>query len=249
MNNSFDDLLVAFETHSIESIRAILDSGFPISEPVNGKSPINWLVEMYLRSDRFPECLRLLLDRGATLDDPKIEAVLLNDARALEVAVQADPTLLEHRPSLNCSFTPLVGVSLLHVAAEYGNFSVAKKLIELGIAIDSRAAIDEDGLNGHTPLFHTVNSNTNRSKPIMELLLAAGASPDIRLPGIVWGTGFEWETIFLDVTPISYAQFGLMPQMHRNERDIYGNIRELLVGAGRAVPQFRNVPNRYLCPK
>ncbi len=101
-------------------------------------------------------------------------------------------------------------------------------------------------MNGHTPLFHTVNSNGNRSAPLMKLLLAAGGRADLRVHGITWGKGFEWETTFLDVTPISYAQLGLLPQMHRTERDCYENVAELLRASGREVPPLSNVPNRYL---
>ena len=53
------------------------------------------------------------------------------------------------------AFTPLVGASLLHVAAEYGNANVARVLIEMGADVNAKASIDEYGLNGHTPLFHT----------------------------------------------------------------------------------------------
>jgi hypothetical protein len=59
----------------------------------------------------------------------------------------------------------------------------------------------------------------------------------------------DWETTFVDVTPISYAQFGLLPQVHRSEGDIYQNIRVLLDAAGRNVPPMNNVPNRYLHPR
>ena len=111
---------------------------------------------------------------------------------------------------------------------------------------DARAATDADGLNGQTALFHTVSSNANRSAPVMNLLLAAGARPDIQLAGITWGKGFDWETICFDVTPISYAQFGLLPQMQRTEHDCYANVRALLRAAGRPIPALDNVPNRYL---
>jgi hypothetical protein len=83
----------------------------------------------------------------------------------------------------------------------------------------------------------------------MRLLLEAGARTDVRLAGLVWGGGFEWETTFFDVTPISYAQIGLMPQVHRRETDIYANIRLLLEAGGRRVPPLGNVPNRYLRAK
>jgi len=146
------------------------------------------------------------------------------------------------------AFTPLIGASLLHVAAEFGNLKAARVLIEMGADVNARAAVDLHGLNGHTPLFHTVNSNANRSAPLLRLLLDAGARVDVPLPGIIWGKDMEWETTFFDVTPVSYAQLGLLPQVHREERDIYDNIRLLLEAAGRTVPPLENVPNRYLHP-
>ena len=147
------------------------------------------------------------------------------------------------------AFTSLEGVSLLHVAAEYGNFNAARALVEAGADVNARAEIDEHGLNGHTPLFHTVNSIHNRSEPIMRLLLAAGVRTDIQLAGITWGKGYEWETTFFDVTPISYAQMGLLPQVHRNEVEIYSNLNCLFEASGRKVPPLGNLPNRYLRPK
>lgn len=83
----------------------------------------------------------------------------------------------------------------------------------------------------------------------MRMLLGAGARTDIRVQGICWGKGFEWETTLFDVTPIAYAQFGLLPQVHRTESDIYANIKLLLEAAGRTVPPLENVPNRYLKPR
>lgn len=246
MTTAFDDLLVAFEIHSVDRIRSIVEAGFDVSAPVEGKTPVTSLTEMYFRSDAFPACLRLLLERGAVLDDPKIAPVLLNDPDALEAAVRSDPTLLEHRTSMACTFTPLLGATLLHVAAEYGHLAVAQKLLELGADVNARAATDEFGMNGQTPLFHTVNSNANRSAPVMRLLLAAGARTDLQLQGITWGKGFEWETTCFDVTPISYAQLGLLPQMQRSEEDCSANVAELLRASGRVVPPLGNVPNRYL---
>ncbi|HEY4234509.1 MAG TPA: ankyrin repeat domain-containing protein [Lacipirellulaceae bacterium] len=244
MPTAEDDFLGAVELHSVDGLSAALDAGLDVRAPIRGKSPINWLTEMYLRSNRFADCLRLLLDRGAVLDDSVIAPVLLDDGDA----VRANPSLVEHRTTLVSAFTPLVGASMLHVAAEYGNLNAARALIAMGTDVNATAAIDEFGLNGQTPLFHTVNSILNYSEPILRLLLEAGANVDVRLNGIVWGRGFEWETTLFDATPVSYAQFGLLPQVHRREQDIYDIVRRLLAASGRRVPPLENVPNRYLHP-
>ena len=246
MNSVEVELLSAFEIHSSDRIRAVLENGFDVGSTINGQRPINALIEMYLRSDRFPSCLRLLLERGATLDDPKLAPVLLDDPEALSAAIESDPSLLRHRTTMVCAFTPLSGASLLHVAAEYGHLKIARKLLELGADVDARADQDSVGFGGQTPLFHTVNSNENRSEPVMRLLLEAGARADILLKGITWGKDMEWETECFDVTPVSYAQLGLLRQFQRSEEDTYSNIRTLLKVLGREMPQLRNIPNRYL---
>ncbi len=240
------DLLVALETHSVDDIRAAFDAGVEIHAHINGLSVVTTLTEMYYRSDQFAPCLQLLLDRGGTLDDPVVAPVLLDDADALAAAIEADPALLDYRTTMVSAFTPLVGATLLHVAAEYGQIAAARVLIDMGADVNARAAVDAFGMNGHTAIFHTVNSYANRSAPIMKLLLDAGAHTDAQVAGITWGTGFEWETTCFDVTPISYAQCGLLRQFQRTEIDTYANVRVLLEAAGRVVPPLENVPNRYL---
>ncbi len=242
------ELLIAFELHSVDQIRSVLDADLDPRLPIRGKSPVQWLTEMYSRGDGFPKCLRLLLDRGAVLDDPVVAPVLLNDADGLGAAIRATPSLLHHRTSMVSAFTPLHGATLLHVAAEFGNTEAARVLVDMGADVNATASVDQFGLNGHTPIFHTVNSISNVGAPILRMLLQAGARVDIALRGITWGKGFEWETTLFDVTPISYAQFGLLPQVHRRDRDIYDNIKLLLEAAGRTIPPLDNVPNKYLEP-
>lgn len=241
-----EQLLSAFDGHSVTGIHAAFEAGADATQPVRGKLPVYWLLEEYHRTDRLPECLGLLFDHGAKLDDEKLRPVLLNDADGIMALHKCDPSVISHRTSLVSAFTSLIDVTLLHVAAEYGNRDAAETLIELGADVNARAGIDENGLGGHTPIFHTVNSNANRSAPIMDILIEAGADCSLGLNGLYWGQGYPWETIFFDVTPISFAQMGLMPQVHRSETDIYANVTRLLAAAGRSVPDLRNVPNRYL---
>jgi hypothetical protein len=244
-----EKLLSAFDRHDVDEVRFALEAGADACSPYRGKLPIYWLLEQYTRSDRLVACLRLLLERGAVLDDPLVLPVLLDDADAIAAAHETNESFVRHRTSLVSSFTSLLDVPLLHVAAEYGNLNAARMLIELGADVNAGAGLDESGLNGHTALFHTVNSNANRSAPIMKILVDAGADCTVRVDGVVWGKGFEWETIFFDVTPISFAQFGLLPQVHRNESDIYSNIEYLVQASRRKMPPLDNVPNKYLRPK
>src|SRR5262245_16978755 len=111
------DLLCAFETHAVDEIRTILDRGLDPQSVLKGKRLTTNLTEMYSRSDAFPACLRLLLERGAVLDDPRLAPVLLDDGDGLAAALRTDPSLVGHRTSMVSAFTSLVDVSLLHVAA------------------------------------------------------------------------------------------------------------------------------------
>jgi ankyrin repeat protein len=240
------DLLVAFDGHVVEGVRAALATGADVRSPIQGKLATQWLLEEYHRTDRLQECLWLLLDHGAELPDPVLAPVLLDDGDAIQKAVDADPDLLLHRTTLRSAFVSLEDVTLLHVATEYGNFNAARMLVQLGANVNATAGVNDYDLNGHTPLFHTVNSNGNRSAPIIRLLVENGADCEFAVKGLEWGKGYPWETTFFDVTPISFAQMGLLPQVHRSERDIYDNICFLLESAGRPVPPLKNVPNRYV---
>lgn len=241
-----DDLLLGFETHSPGRIRAALDAGASPNAPISGKRPVDCLIEMYQRSTRFPECLRLMLEAGAALDDPLPVAVLLDDDRGLREVLRASPQELGRRLHLECAYTSLRGVSALHVCAEYNSVKCARALLDAGVDVDVRADVDAQGIGGQTPLFHAVNSNHNHCRPAMELLVEAGAGLDIRVKGLLWGGGFEWETVVFDVTPISYAQCGLYTQFHRREEDVYGNIAYLFRNKYGSEPPFRNIPNKYL---
>src|SRR4051812_40605266 len=77
------DLLGAFEEHSPDGIRELLAAGVSPTEPIKGKRPIDSLIEMYLRSARFAECLQVMLDAGATIRDPLLQSILLDDDAGL----------------------------------------------------------------------------------------------------------------------------------------------------------------------
>lgn len=241
-----DDLLEAFELHSAEKIRAAIVAGADPKKRIRGKRPIELLIEMYTRSARFAGCMRAMLDSGATFDDPLLEAILLDDDAQLSRLLQEAPQALEKRFSLECAYTSLHGVLPLHVCAEYNSVKSARALLAAGADVNARALFDLDGLGGQTPILHAVNSNGNFCRPVMELLVDAGADLDLRLKGLVWGKGFEWETTILEVTPISYAQCGLYFQFHRKEEDVYSNLAYLWRAKYGSELNVENVPNKYL---
>jgi len=240
------DLVGWFEYHDPDQIRAALNAGASATAPINGKRPIDLLIEMYTRSPKFADCLRVMLDAGATVGDPLLEAILLDDRPQLMTLIAADPRIVDRRFSLECAYTSLRGVSALHICAEYNSIRCARALLEAGVDVNVRAGVDEHGFGGHTAVFHTVNSNQNHCRQAMELLVDAGANLEVRLKGLVWGGGFEWETLLFDITPLSYAQCGLYAQFHRRERDIYSNISYLFERRFGSSPPVRNVPNKYL---
>ena len=244
-----DDVLGAFESHDTAALQAVIAAGFDPTRPLRGKLPLDWLLEMYLRGPRFRDCVRALIDRGAHIADPAMQAVLLDDGDAVGEALRRDPTSVRRQYDLISAFTPLRDATLLHVAAEYGHLAAARALLDGGAVVDARAGGDRPGEAGHTPLFHCVNSPFNHGEPVMRRLLAAGARTDVRLPTLTWGRSYDWETTLFDVTPLSYCQAGLLPQMHRQEADIYRNLETLSVAAGRVWPGMVNVPNRYLLPR
>ena len=141
---------------------------------------------------------------------------------------------------------PLYEASLLHICAEFNHVSCAKILVRYGADINAKAGIDKDGFGGQTPIFHTVNQNQNQSADMLNYLLSQSANLDITVKGLVWGKGYEWETLIPAVNPVSYAMMGLLPQMHRNEIVISKTVSLLLKAAYGIDYSFPNVPCAYL---
>jgi hypothetical protein len=121
-----EDLLEGFELHSPEKIRAVIAAGADAKAPIRAKRPIEWLMEMYLRSGRFVECVRVMLEAGATLDDPVLEAILLDDDMQLRKLLQQEPQSRGRKFHLERAYTPRHGVSPLHVCAEYNSVKCAR---------------------------------------------------------------------------------------------------------------------------
>ena len=246
--DAHNELLVQFEYHSPEGIRKSLADGFDPNTITNGQPLLMELVGMYTRTPRFKDCVQVLVDAGLQWDDELLLATLLNNAGALESILQKNPAAVNKKYTLPCTYTPLPEASLMHICAEFNHLDCAKVLIQYGANIESIAGKDENGFGGQTPIFHTVNQNSNNSFQMLQYLLQLGADVKRTVTGIIWGQGYEWETLIPAVNPISYAMMGMLPQMHRNERTI-ADIVSLLLQHGYGTEYTPvNIPNKYLHP-
>jgi len=60
-----ETLLLGFETHSTEKIQEALAAGIDVNGLLDDKTPLTLLVEMHLRSPKFPDCVRCLMRAGS----------------------------------------------------------------------------------------------------------------------------------------------------------------------------------------
>lgn len=222
------ELIIQIELHSPGGIRDCFANGVDPNDRYKDEPLIYELTSEYTRSPLFKDCVKAFVDYGLDMDDKTLLAVLLDDATSLHDELSNDPSALAKRYTLRCAYTPLYEASLLHICAEFNHVSCAEILIKHGVDIDTPAGIDEDGFGGQTPIFHTVNQNSNNSADMMDLLLSYSADLTLTVPGLIWGKGYPWETLIPSINPISYAMMGLLPQMHRNELTISKVVSRLL---------------------
>lgn len=241
-----NEIIEHIETHDVEGIRKCFEMGQSPNELFRNEPLIYELTSEYGRGPRFKECVKAFIDYGLKFEDKALLAVLADDAKQLAQLIINDKQLVSKRYSLRCAYTPLHQVTLLHICAEFNHVGCAEVLFKHGADVNAPAGFDEFRFGGQTPIFHTVNQNSNASEEMMQLLLEKNADLKITLPALVWGKGYEWETLIPAVNPISYAMMGLLPQMHRNEKTISTIVSQLLKHAYGIDYHSPNVPNKYL---
>ena len=239
-------IIEEIELHSVDGIKECFDNGVNPNFQYKGEPRIYELASEYARGPKFKECVKAFVDHGLVFEDKILLSVLLDDAPALDLLVKKDPEAIRRKFSLRCAYTPLYEANLLHICAEFNHVSCAEVLVRCGADINAKAGIDKNGFGGQTPIFHSVNQNQNRSADMLNYLVSQSANLDTTVKGLVWGKGYEWETLIPAVNPISYAMMGLLPQMHRNEIVISKTVSLLLKAAYGIDYSFPNVPCSYL---
>jgi hypothetical protein len=193
-------------------------------------APVALLLQTYCRgAAQKHECLGLLATRGVIFPDTPPMAAHRGRIDLLEAHLWRDPQLLTRTFShqeiypleLGCSSdhslalhgTPLAGTTLLHLCVDFDEIEIARWLIERGMDVNVKAAIDSDGFGGHTPLFGCVVSQPYRcglqqDAAFARLLLDHGADPNARaslrkrLRFIKDDSMHEYR----DVTPLSWGE-------------------------------------------
>ncbi|MFM9911891.1 MAG: hypothetical protein ACKVOW_21405 [Chitinophagaceae bacterium] len=242
----YKKILDDFEVHSVSGIKDCFANGVDPNAIVNGKPLIYELINMYLRSPQFKQCIKLFVDHGVEFSDKVLLAVLLDDVKSLDALLVADKDLILKKYSFKGAFTPLHDVSLLHICAEYNHLNCASILVKYGVDVNAKAGLDENGFGGHTPIFHTVNQHQNACIDMLSYLILQKADLLITVKGLIWGKGYEWETFIPSVNPISYAMMGLLRQFQRTEEQIYQVVTLLMKAAYEIDYKSSNIPNKYL---
>jgi hypothetical protein len=244
--NYLNKIIGEIEIHSVDGIKECFANGLNPNVYYNNEPLIYELTSEYLRSSRFKDCVKTFVNYGLVFDDKVLLSVLTDDAQSLENKLKDNPEIVDKRYTLRCAFTPLHEATLLHICAEFNHVSCAEVLVKYAADIDAKAGFDENGFGGQTPIFHTVNQILNHSVEMLNFLLEKSADLKHTVVGLVWGKGYEWETLIPSVNPISYAMMGLLPQMHRNEIDISKIVSLLLKAAYGINYTSSNIPNKYL---
>lgn len=226
-------------TLSASGTALMLEFGAQVLD-ANGKrlAPVDVVLESDSRKPSAKhEILEMYVQHGLELPDTPTMALHRGRIDLLAEHLRRDPGLLLrtftheeiYPPELGChdeilatQGTPLAGTTLLHMCVDYDEIEIARWLLERGMAVDARAAIDANGFGGHTTLFGTVVSQPNfwmnygrgpQVAPLTELLLDHGADPNARAslrkqlhPG--YGPKYDVDTMyeFRDVTPLSWGK-------------------------------------------
>jgi hypothetical protein len=229
------DLSGAAYTLNVAGTELLLELGARVCDEQGARlAPVDVALET---DSRNPAALHRILElyaaHGLKLPDTPPMAIYRGRIDLLEEHIRRDPGLLKrtftheeiYPPELGCHDevmathgTPLAGSTLLHMCADYDEIETARWLLERGMNVDEKAAVDLAGFGGHTALFATVVSQPNfwmnhrgqkLSAPFTRLLLDHGADPNVRAslrkqlhPGYEIAGMHEYRS----VTPVSWGQ-------------------------------------------
>ena len=184
----------------------LLDHGIDPNARAEGKpdTPLMATLRSYDKWDGEwkHQIIESLIAAGAEHNDDAILAIHRGRLDLLNHHLDAHPELIHRRFEIHDyeGYTPINGGTLLHIVAEYCEYPNAleftKLLLEKGADVNAKANQNEQGIGGHTPIFHaSVHWN---GVSMIELLVEQGADLTVK------GT-FLMDGEIVQATPLSYA--------------------------------------------
>jgi ankyrin repeat protein len=213
-NGYFPIIFAPCETVEPASIKWLLDHGAnpncPTPRAKYRGTALDYVISTYGRSPHLAACIDILLEAGGTTRHNVAPVLDLLRGRLDRLAEQldADLALLHWQfPELDFGITgtrllTLRGATLLHVAAEFGSIEEATLLLDRGANVNARAALNDSGVGGQTPIFHAVTQFHDGGLQLAQLLMERGADLAVRvkLPGY-----YERPAEVVECTPLGYA--------------------------------------------
>jgi hypothetical protein len=201
-----DSLVNPAYTMNVEGTALLLELGARVYDDEGTRlAPVHMVLETDSRSPaKKHRILELYEEYGFKYPDTAVMALHRGRLDLLDEHLRRDPRLLKRRfafeeifpPEMGCHDevmathgTPLGGTTLLHVCVDYDEIEIARWLLEQGMDVNERAAVDAEGFGGHTALFSTVVSQPNfwmnhhgrvLEAPFTRLLLEYGADVNVR---------------------------------------------------------------------
>jgi len=225
------DIMGPAETLSGTGMAFALERGAEICDEHGDRlAPVGMVLQTYCRNPTGKHAiLEMFADQGIDLPDTPTMAVHRGRIDLLEGHLRRDPGLLTrtfthqeiYPPEVGChadeslalNGTPIAGGTLLHMCVDYDEIEIARWLVEHGMNVDARAAIDSEGFGGHTALFGCVVSQPHRNGrqkdgAFARWLLDLGADPNARASLRKRLHFVENETMheYRDVTPLSWGE-------------------------------------------
>ena len=215
-----------------DTVALLLELGADPNLEAGGETPLHMAMATYARSPDKHNVVELLLDAGATHDQPEaVMAIHRGRIDLLTGLLDADPELVHQRfEEVDYLWLPFnrPGPTLLHIAADYNEVEIGRLLLSRGADVNARAG----GSDGQSPIFHTVASWSVVSPgghclPFLELLLAHGADLTLRASVQFETMGASsYEGQVREVTPLDFAlAFADGPEW-RNSRSAVALLQE-----------------------
>jgi hypothetical protein len=209
--------LLFFPVENLDPVRLklMLDLGAnpdcPRSDGGEAETALDYACRIYVRRQHdLTACIDLLLAAGGTtqFDVPVVMDLLRNHLDSFAERLAADPSLVSARFSqlafgvTGGRLLQLRGATLLHVAAEYQNLDAVMLLLDRGADVNARATVDDNGVGGQTPIFHSATQFSDNGLPVTRLLVARGADLSVRarVPG-----HYERDGEIVECTALGYA--------------------------------------------